>query len=363
MKRPAAPLFLLTAITTLAQGQARASLGVGVGTVRYPGGTSFSSASFSPGVQYASPTLAIDVSGSLASLPGGVWSSQGRGDVWVASSPLLDGWRIAAEAVAAGTSLPDGVWTAGAHGVAEVLWSQPRWGLGIGAGPSGGWVADSAPVAAFHSRARAWWRPGGEWRSDWQLTVEPTRLSRVWFTDATVAVTVERGAWIGSFWIATRLSRANASEGAGSAYLQFFASPRVALEIGGGGYLSDRYQDLPRARFVSFGVRLHGTPHLSVVKDSRTRWSPLIPEPRGDSLVVRFRFDSVKSVAIAGDWNEWRPIPLRPLGTNLWEGVLRLPRGLHHFNLLVDGDDWVVPNGVAAVSDGLGGIVGVLLVP
>ena len=40
-----------------------------------------------------------------------------------------------------------------------------------------------------------------------------------------------------------------------------------------------------------------------------------------------------------------------------------LRRGLYHFNLLVDGAEWVVPKGVATVSDGLGGMVGVLLVP
>ena len=88
-----------------------------------------------------------------------------------------------------------------------------------------------------------------------------------------------------------------------------------------------------------------------------------VPDPRGDSLVVQFRFESVRSVAIAGDWNQWRPVPLRSLGANLWEGTLALKRGVYHFNLLVDGNDWVVPNGVAAVPDGLGGMVGVLLVP
>jgi hypothetical protein len=42
--------------------------------------------------------------------------------------------------------------------------------------------------------------------------------------------------------------------------------------------------------------------------------------------------------------------------------VLALPPGLYHFNLLVDGTEWVVPNGVTTVDDGLGGLVGVLVV-
>jgi hypothetical protein len=36
---------------------------------------------------------------------------------------------------------------------------------------------------------------------------------------------------------------------------------------------------------------------------------------------------------------------------------------LYHFNLQVDGSHWVVPNGVATVPDGMGGMVAVLVVP
>src|SRR5207237_296750 len=77
----------------------------------------------------------------------------------------------------------------------------------------------------------------------------------------------------------------------------------------------------------------------------------------------RVRMAGARSVAIAGDWNSWEQVPLRPLGDDVWEGVLGLRRGLYHFNLLVDGSDWVVPNGVATVPDGLGGMVAVLIVP
>ena len=59
----------------------------------------------------------------------------------------------------------------------------------------------------------------------------------------------------------------------------------------------------------------------------------------------------------------WQPVPLRPVGDDVWEGALRLHRGLYHFNLQVDGSEWVVPNGVATVPDGLGGMVAVLVVP
>src|SRR5207248_1344135 len=82
--------------------------------------------------------------------------------------------------------------------------------------------------------------------------------------------------------------------------------------------------------------------------------APLVPAVRGDRVVVQFRMLGARSVAMAGDWNSWREVALRPLGDDVWEGTLGLPRGVYHFNLLVDGSDWVVPNGVATVPDGLG---------
>jgi hypothetical protein len=94
------------------------------------------------------------------------------------------------------------------------------------------------------------------------------------------------------------------------------------------------------------------------------RLAPLIAQRRGggDSVVVRFRMDAERSVALAGDWNSWQPVPLRSLGGDIWEGALILAPGTYHFNLFVDGAEWVVPGGVATVPDGMGGLVAVLTV-
>jgi hypothetical protein len=369
VKRPTGLLLLASTLAAPGHSQARASLGIGIGSVRYEagadtvtGGTAFSSAAFSPDLQYASPAFTADVSGSFASLPGGVWSSQGRGDLWAQTPQFSDHWRLGGEGIVAGTASPGGGWTAAAHGIGELLWSAPRWGFGIGAGPSAGWISDTTPITALHVRARAWWRPAGA--SEWQASAEPTRLPDGWFTDVSAGATVGRGPLVASLWAAARLHRANPSTAAGSAFIQLFVSPNVSLELGGGSYLRDPYQGLPLAGYVTFGVRLHATRHLAPAHAATAaRLSPLVPEVLGDSLVVRFHFDKARSVAIAGDWTQWRRVPLRPLGADLWEGRLVLPRGLYHFNVLVDGNAWVVPNGVAAVSDGLGGMVGVLLVP
>jgi hypothetical protein len=70
-----------------------------------------------------------------------------------------------------------------------------------------------------------------------------------------------------------------------------------------------------------------------------------------------------QSVAIAGSWNAWTPIDIHGLGGDIWEAAVLLPPGTYYFNLVVDGKEWVVPGGVAVVSDGMGGLVAVLMAP
>jgi hypothetical protein len=358
MTRPLAILLIMLAIPLgRAAAQMGGSLGVGMGTVRYTGGTSFSSASLSPAAAYDSPRLTASAGGVLASLPQGVWSTQGRGDVWGASPALGDRWRVAFQTIAARTSRTDGGWSAAAHGVAEVLWAAPRWGVGLGLGPSAGWIADQPSVAALHVRARAWRQSG---RASWVLSVEPTHFPDGWFTDVGAGIQLDRGRVIAAFWAVGRVSSVYGSTAAASGTVQVFVAPSVALEFGGGSYLAEPYQGLPRAGYFTAGVRLHA--RRRATSSPATPPPPLIPARVGDSLVVRFHLGGAATVAIAGDWNAWKPVPLSPLGQGRWEGVLALPPGLYHFNLVVDGTEWVVPNGVTTVDDGLGGLVGVLVV-
>ena len=345
-----------------AAAQVDGSLGVGAGTVRYPGGTSFGSAILSPGVRYTSEALVADFSSSIASLPGGEWAGLGLADLSAVTAPSAGGRQLGVEATFAGTTRTGAGPTGAAHAVGELRWSAATWGGALAAGPSTGLISGELPVTALHTRARLWWRPGEAVTSPTvQLSVEPTHFPDGWFTDASAGATFERGRAVVSLWTVARFSSTYASSAAGSVYLQLFVTPRVSLELGGGSSLSEPYQGLPRAGFVTFGVRFHKSPRPPVT--AGPQWAPLVPEPRGDSMVVRFSMPDARAVAIAGDWNAWQPVRLRPLGDDVWEGTLVLRRGLYHFNLQVDGSDWVVPNGVATVPDGLGGMVAVLVVP
>ena len=78
------------------------------------------------------------------------------------------------------------------------------------------------------------------------------------------------------------------------------------------------------------------------------------------SAEPRFRMPAARSLAIAGNWNAWTPAPLQAVGDDIWEAALLLGPGTYYFNLVVDGVEWVVPAGVATISDGMGGLIAVL---
>jgi hypothetical protein len=366
VKRCFGALLVAAGLAAPAAAQTDASLGIGVGTVRYPGGTSFGSAVLSPAFRFAAPKLVAEASGSEASLPGSVWASQARANIWGVVADLTDRLHFTGELTLAGTTLSSGGSTAAAHGLGELLWSSPHWGLGLGAGPSTGLITGVLPVTALHTRARAWWRPVDSVAvRDVQVILEPTHFPDGWFTDAGAGGTFERGQAVVSLWVAARFTATSGSKAGGNALVQLYVKPRVSIELGGGSYLNDPYQDLPRAGFVTLGVRLHVSPRHPLAAPplaAAAAPGPLTPATLGDSQVVRFRMPGARALAIAGDWNAWEPVTLQSLGADVWAGALHLPPGVYHFNLVVDGSDWVVPNGVATIPDGMGGIVAVLIV-
>lgn len=336
--------------------QTQASLGLGIGTVRYTGGSSVSVASLSPTLSYGARTFTANASGALAALPHNEWFLLGHSDGWVTTPPLTDAIRLGFEAGWTGSARTGGVRTAAPYAVAELLWAAPTWGFGVGAGPSAGWIEGSSMITAFHARARSWWRSS---RVDWSFTVEPTHFLGAWFTDAGATATLKRGVVTASAWAGARLSSVYVSKGAASGFLQVLVSPHTALELSAGGVLPDPYQGFPRTRFISAAIRLVGG---RAAVTAAAKLAPLVPDRRGDSIVVRFRFTGARAVAIAGDWNNWQPVPLATTGDDVWEGALLVPPGTHRFNLLVDGE-WVVPHGVATLTDEMGGLVALLVVP
>lgn len=346
--------------------QRQASLGVGTGIVRYAGGSSFSALTASPAVQRLSPFTYLGAGGSLSLLEAGVWAGQARGDLWAALTRREHGFRPALSATMAATTRSDGDAAGSASVLLESLWTgthrRGAGGVAAGIGAVTGVIENVPGVAAARVRGRGWWQ-FNESPAQLSLTLEGTRFLGAWYTDLVGGVTVDRDRVVASVWASGRLSAAYGSTGAASVALQYYVAPTIALEASGGNYLRDPFQGLPRAGFVAGGVRFFTARRAltsAPVEPARPALQPLIAQRRGDTLVVRFRMPAARSVGIAGNWNGWTPAALQSLGEDIWEAILQLGPGVYYFNLVVDGNEWVVPGGVATVPDGMGGLLAVL---
>jgi hypothetical protein len=359
------PVFFLPALSLLTlsdSARAQGSLGIGTGIVRYAGGSSFSAFTASPALQHVTPSFYVGASGAVSLLAGGVWAGQGRGDLWGAI-PHPSGLRLAGSVSLAFSTRSDGVAAGSGTALLETVWTVPHGWLALGGGGVTGVIQGVSGVGALRLRARGWWQPLGS-PAQLAFTVEGTRFYGSWYTDLVSGATVEKSRLIASLWLSARVSATYGSTAAGSAALQYFLTPVIAIEASGGNYLRDPFQGLPRAGFVGGGFRLYAARRASLApKPLVPNPQPLVPERRGDSVVVRFRMPGAQSVAIAGSWNAWTPADIHGLGDDIWETTLLLPSGTYYFNLLVDGKEWVVPGGVATISDGMGGLIAVLTVP
>jgi hypothetical protein len=349
------PVFfcaLLALLPATAPGQWQASVGFGSGIVRYSGGSSFSALTLSPAAQRLSPSTYLGAGASVSLLEAGVWASQGRVDLWAGLPLRIGGIRPAVSATIGGSTRSDGV--AAGSGVAILEAVHTNVALGVGAVT--GVIQREPGIGAWRLRGRAWWQLGAA-PAQLSLTTETTRFLGSWYSDVVGGFTFDEPRVVGSVWISGRLSKTYGSTGAASASLQYFLTPSIAVEASGGNYLRDPFQGLPRAGFVAGGVRVFTSRRQALVPAAPVQpvVQPLVAAHRGG-----FRMPAAQSVAIAGNWNAWSPAPLRAVGEDIWEAALLLRQGTYYFNLVVDGREWVVPGGVATISDGMGGLIAVL---
>src|SRR5947207_2263816 len=251
-------VLLTAAVPVALSAQWQGSLGAGTGIVRYSGGAGFSAFTLSPGAQRITPSSFLSASGGVSLLEAGVWTGQGRADVWAALSRRLSGMRPAISATIAGSTRSDGIGAGAAAALVEGVWSGARThgsgGGALGAGAVTGVIQGVPGIGALRVRARGWWQ-FNNFLPQFSLTVESTRYIGAWYTDIALGATVDRRRIVGSIWMSGRVSSAYGSTGAATATAQYFLRPSIALEASGGSYLRDPFQGLPRAGFVGGGIR------------------------------------------------------------------------------------------------------------
>jgi len=80
----------------------------------------------------------------------------------------------------------------------------------------------------------------------------------------------------------------------------------------------------------------------------------------GSTVWIRFLYTNSEadSVAVAGDFSQWDPIPLSPRtvnGETVWTGLVPVSRGEHEYQFVINGERWVTdPLAPVKRSDGFG---------
>lgn len=362
---PARTVGVLTGMLLLAgpaamRAQADLSLGLGLGTVRFPGGATLGVMTIGPALELAGAGREISVGTNFASLPSGNSYLQGRIGAWLATAPSSDHWRLAMDAHLSGATRGSGTASGSGQLGVEGLRATSTGGVGIGIGPASGWIVGAAPVTAWRGRLRGWWQPRPR-SLGFVASIEPTRFLGSWFTDVAAGGIVQRGALQAQLSASARLSQAFGSKGAAIASAEYRLSRYVSFEAVGGNVLPDPYQGLPASGFVAAGVRVH-FPLRSKPPDGLVQSRSVRATRRGDAIVVRVQQRHAAVVTIAGDWTGWTPVPMARVDGDQWEIVAHIPRGSHHFTVIVDGSPWRIPDDVPSVPDGMGGWVAVLSV-
>jgi len=90
----------------------------------------------------------------------------------------------------------------------------------------------------------------------------------------------------------------------------------------------------------------------------------ITPQLEPDAVLIRIPLADAPGdeLLIAGDFNQWQPVPMTREGTE-WTIRLPLPKGVYHYAFRNARGDWFVPASVAGRrDDGMGGLVAVLVV-
>lgn len=322
-----------------------------------------SSASVSPLIAWEGPAAYATLSGALAAFAAGQSTAQGRGDLSLLFAPAGEASRIRMELVgsADGSVHSSGYRTVATRSELRFHMAGPAAGVWLGGSAATAWALNSAGITwALGPTVGAWGRI-----QTWNFTTiwSPYRLAGYWFSEAQGRVAAALGSVDLAGYLGWRIAPSasgipNSAWGGGTCAVWF--APRAALVLGAGTYPSDLLEALPKGSYLSLAIRLSKSRPTTAVLASRS--PALYAKTRGPSE-FRFAVPGAARVDLVGDWTGWQPVPLERASNGQWVIRTRVGPGVHRFNLVVDGERWIVPEGSAAVDDGFGGKTALLVVP
>lgn len=128
-------------------------------------------------------------------------------------------------------------------------------------------------------------------------------------------------------------------------------TPVLSLQGSAGRYPSSFLTGASSGRYVSVGLVLRsGGP-----RPMRLPRPTGVPAVRGNATRLSIRAPEAARVELAGDWNDWTPVPARRAANGVWYADVTLAPGEYRYAFRVDGGAWRVPEGAVTSDDGFGG--------
>jgi len=215
-----------------------------------------------------------------------------------------------------------------------------------------------APVAFVSSTSTSrgptfgaqWQALGGDLPLSLSYREDHNRVAGAWFVDRMAGASFAVGRLLLGGSVGRRESPAESVTFAnGSALLRLTSA--LSLQGGVGRYPSSLLTGAAGGRYVSVGLMLRsGVPRR-----------PSLPRPTGVPAVrapetrLSIRAPDATRVELAGDWNDWTPVPARRAANGVWYVDVALAPGEYRYAFRVDGGAWRVPEGAVTSDDGFGG--------
>jgi hypothetical protein len=150
----------------------------------------------------------------------------------------------------------------------------------------------------------------------------------------------------------------------------------MALEAQAGTYPRD-LTGFDFGRYVNMGLRIQVGPRAfrndaaiaasmlasSAARSADSASDVVVATLDSASVLATFLVPDVLTLDIMGDWNDWKPEPMRPDGAGHWEATVPRGQPTRRFMLLGDGTRTIIPVGVTRLPDDFGGEAGLLVVP
>jgi hypothetical protein len=143
-------------------------------------------------------------------------------------------------------------------------------------------------------------------------------------------------------------------------------TPLLELVASAGRSGSDPVTAAPGSRYFALGLRFRfrsgQAPLLLSPSPSDDRTAFHLGPALGSGREILLRLPQADRVELAGDFTDWRPLPLEPWAHGAWRTVLTIPPGLHRLAIRVDGGPWRAPPGLRPLPSEFGGEVAEIVV-